>query len=140
MTGVLRTADQPLHSEFRVSDAPEYDLRSPTRWISSHVLRYPGLLLLFVFSTLMLVVFSAFLPRLTGSAFDAITQPDPQAALFRIALLLLGAALLRGLFDLLNIVGIEFLAQRLERDAREIGRASCRERGESADVGGAVRR
>ena len=118
MTGVLRTADQPLHSEFRVSDAPEYDLRSPTRWISSHVLRYPGLLLLFVFSTLMLVVFSAFLPRLTGSAFDAITQPDPQAALFRIALLLLGAALLRGLFDLLNIVGIEFLAQRLERDAR----------------------
>src|SRR5690625_7132290 len=66
----------------------------------------------------MLVVFSAFLPRLTGSAFDAITQPDPQAALFRIALLLLGAALLRGLFDLLNIVGIEFLAQRLERDAR----------------------
>lgn len=118
MAGVLKTAGRPTQSEFRVQDAPQYDLRSPARWIISHVLRYPGLLALFGLSTLLLVVFTSLMPRLTGSAFDALNQPDPQAALFRIALLLLGAALLRGLFDLSNIVGIEFLSQRLERDAR----------------------
>ena len=69
----------------------------------------------------MLVVFSAFLPA--DRQLDAITSLTP-AALFRIALLLLGG-LLRGLPDLLNIVGIEFLAQRLERDARANSPTAC---------------
>ena len=40
MTGA-RTADQPLHSEFRVSDAPS-DLRSPTRYSSRAPLSRPA--------------------------------------------------------------------------------------------------
>ena len=105
-------------SEFRVEGAPTYDLRSPFRWIASHILKYPILLATFVLSTLMLVVTTSLLARLTGSAFDAVLEPDPQRALFGVALALLGSALLRGLFEGSNIVAIELLAQRLERDAR----------------------
>src|SRR5690554_5280198 len=118
MAVVLDVVATSNSSEFRVHDAPRYDLRSPVRWIISHVLRYPGLLAMFIVSTLVLVVTMALLARLTGAAFDAVVQPDPQAALARVALALLGTALLGGLFEMTNILGIELLAQRLERDAR----------------------
>ena len=118
MTGVLDAATRRSESEFRVENAPRYDTSAPFRWVVSHVMRYPGMMLLFVFFTVVLVASSAFVPSLTGSAFDAISSPDPNAALLRIALLLLGAALLRSASEMLSIVGMEFVAQRFERDAR----------------------
>ncbi len=105
-------------SEFRVHDAPRYDLRSPVRWLVSHVLRYPGLLVMFMLSTLLLVISIALLARFTGAAFDAVVQPDAVAALARVTLAMLATALLSGVFEMTNILGIELLAQRLERDAR----------------------
>lgn len=111
--------ENPGHGgEFRVAGAPVYDVRSPLRWIVSHVMRYPGLVILFTLGTVLLSVSSAFMPRLTGLAFDAITEPEPRLALLRVSGLLLLAAVGRGVFELLLIVGIEFLAQRFERDAR----------------------
>ncbi len=118
MAGVLNAATRQSDSEFRVENAPTYDTSSTFRWIVSHVTRYPGMLLLFVFFTVVLVASSSLVPSLTGSAFDAISSPDPNAALQRIALLLLGAALLRSISEMLSIVGMEFVAQRFERDAR----------------------
>ena len=118
MTGVLDAAVKQSDSEFRVDDAPRYDTASTFRWVVSHVMRYPGMMALFVLFTVVLVASSALVPSLTGSAFDAISSPDPNAALMRIALLLLGAGLLRSASEMMSIVGMEFVAQRFERDAR----------------------
>lgn len=104
--------------EFTVPGAAVYDVRSPLRWIVSHVARYPWLLVLFAGGTIMLSVATAFLPRLTGLAFDVLTEPEPRLALLRVSGLLLVAAVAAGVFELLTMVGIELLAQRFERDAR----------------------
>lgn len=105
-------------SEFRVENAHVYDTRTPLRWIVSHVLRYPLLLLGFLLSTTAFTIGSSLVPRISGLAFDAVSRADAAAALLRLALLLLGVVLLRGAFDFLNINSIERLSQRLERDAR----------------------
>lgn len=118
MAGVQQTAAQGMTSEFRVKDAPVYDTRTPVRWVISHVSRYPGMWTLFVISTLTLTAVTSLMPRLTGSAFDVVTGPEPLDGLLRIALLLLALALLRGVAEMALIVGIEFIAQRFERDAR----------------------
>jgi ATP-binding cassette subfamily B protein len=106
--------------EFSVEGEHVYNRRGPIRWIFSHLLRYPLLLVSFVFAaTLTNVLFSA-IPRLTGAAFDAVleTPPNPQRLLL-IALSILGIVLVRGLLDITNSWSVETLGQRMERDARE---------------------
>jgi len=107
-------------SEFRVDDAPTFDRRSPLRWVLSHLGRHPGLLVGFLAAALATSVLSSAIPRLTGLAFDAVLQAAPDAGrLLLLALLVLGAVLLRGALDLGSSFAVETLGQRLERDARD---------------------
>ena len=58
--------------EFSVVDEYPYNRKGPFRWIISHLLRYKGLLVLFLFAaSLTNILFSA-IPRLTGLAFDEV--------------------------------------------------------------------
>jgi ATP-binding cassette subfamily B protein len=106
--------------EFSVADEHVYNRSGPRRWIISHLLRYPHLLISFLIAgTLTNVLFSA-VPRLTGLAFDIVLQPEASASrLLPIALLILGIVILRGLLDMTNAWSVETLGQRMERDARE---------------------
>jgi ATP-binding cassette subfamily B protein len=106
--------------EFRVADARTYDQRGPVRWLASHLLRYPLLLLSFaVAATLTQALFSA-VPRLTGLAFDEVARAEPSTRrLLVIAVVLLVLALVRGVIDIINSFSIETLGQRLERDTRD---------------------
>src|SRR5512133_414600 len=89
--------------EFSVADEHVYNRSGPRRWIISHLLRYPHLLISFLIAgTLTNVLFSA-VPRLTGLAFDVVLQPEASASrLLSIALLILGIVVLRGLLDMTN--------------------------------------
>ena len=109
-----------LNREFSVAKEHVYNRSGPVRWIFSHLLRYPHLLVSFMLAaTLTNVVFSA-IPRLTGMAFDEVLRPDPDSGrVVTIALTILGLVLVRGALDITNSWSVETLGQRMERDARE---------------------
>jgi ATP-binding cassette subfamily B protein len=106
--------------EFSVAEEHVYNRSGPTRWIISHLVRYPLFLISFLLAaTLTNVLFSA-VPRLTGQVFDEVLKPNPDVKrLVAIALAILGLVLVRGLLDLTNSFSVETLGQRMERDARE---------------------
>lgn len=115
------TPSSPTDSaEFTAAGSFAYDRRSPLRWIVSHVLRFKGLLAAFIGGSLVTSLLNGMIPGLTGDAFDQVlgSTDDKNAALVRIALLLLGVVILRGTFDILARYAIEVMAKRLERDAR----------------------
>lgn len=106
-------------SEFRSGEERSYDLRGPKRWILSHLLRYPWLpALAFLFSVGNNVGYSG-IQVLVGRAFDVLARPGwapPELA--RVALLIAGASILQGLAGVGRNLSFEFLAQKVERDAR----------------------
>jgi ATP-binding cassette, subfamily B, bacterial len=110
----------PAKREFSVIGEYPYNRRNPFRWVLSHLLRYKGLLVLFLFAASLTNIFFSAIPRLTGLAFDEVLQPAPNMQrLLWLGLGLLGLVLVRGVIDLTNSTAIETLGQRLERDARE---------------------
>jgi ATP-binding cassette, subfamily B, bacterial len=110
----------PPKREFSIADEYVYNRNGPVRWILSHLLRYKGLLALFVVAAALTNILFATVPRMIGFAFDEVLQPnpDPQRLLW-LSLAVLGIVLVRGVIDLTNSFSIETLGQRLERDARE---------------------
>jgi ATP-binding cassette subfamily B protein len=111
----------PLHlAEFRTGEEHRYDTRGPKRWLLSHLMRYPWLPLMAVlFSVVNNMGYSGrFL--FIGRGFDVINRPGwALAELLGVALLLGAAGILQGTMGLGRNISFEFLAQRIERDARE---------------------
>ena len=106
-------------SEFRPDEELRYDLRGPGRWLLSHLLRYPWLPALALASALANNVGGAAMQVLVGRGFDLLAKPGWEPpALLALSLLIGGAAALRGLARAGFGVAFEFLAQRVERDAR----------------------
>lgn len=111
---------QQRRREFTVADEYEYNRSGPVRWIISHLLRYPHLIVSFGLAAMLTNVLFSAVPRLTGLVFDEVLQPEPNVQLVvTIALGIFGLALIRGLIDITNSWSVETLGQRLERDARE---------------------
>jgi len=104
--------------EFSVADAPEYDRRSPARWVLAHVLRYPALPAIFLTTVIGMAVTQSAAAVFIGRAFDAVSGGGA-AALTAAALGVLGVWVIYGLCDVGNSWSLRFLAQRVERDARE---------------------
>ncbi|MFZ5917845.1 MAG: ABC transporter ATP-binding protein [Chloroflexota bacterium] len=109
-----------IKREFRLENEYRYHRSGPVRWIVSHTMRYP----LFSVATLLAAIlnngFYSYIQVYIGRAFDLITSPDWQTtALLALALGALGSAVGQGLTGLARNFAIEFLAQRIERDARD---------------------
>jgi ATP-binding cassette subfamily B protein len=105
--------------EFTVAGEYLYNRSSPSRWLMSHVLRYPFFPLAMVAAALANNLFYSYVQVFVGRAFDLITSPDwPVSALLGLALGAAGVALGQGLTGLARNYCGEFLAQRIERDAR----------------------
>jgi ATP-binding cassette subfamily B protein len=105
--------------EFSVAGAPEYDRSSPLRWVTAHVMRYPALPLVFLLTVIGMAVTQSVSAVFVGRAFDAIAGGGGAGALGAAALGVLAAWVGYGLCDVGNSWSIRFLAQRVERDARE---------------------
>ncbi|PWH20228.1 MAG: ABC transporter ATP-binding protein [Ardenticatenia bacterium] len=107
-------------SEFRVATAYAYNHSGPLRWIISHARRYPlflpGLLVAAVVNNLCY----GYIQVLIGRAFDLITSANwSVTALGGMALSILAVALGQGVIALARNYSVEFLAQRIERNARD---------------------
>lgn len=106
--------------EFQSASAHAYNMKSPVRWVISHLMRYPVLPLImglaavannFVYSAIQVFV---------GKAFDIISSPGfLLAALLTPVLGILACALGQGTTGIIRNFTTEFLAQRIERDSRE---------------------
>ncbi|MBN2384435.1 ABC transporter ATP-binding protein [bacterium] len=115
-----RTLSTGLRQEFSVRDVREYHHGSPFRWVLSHVCVYfwlPVLVLLcavlenFAYSSIQVYI---------GKAFDWIMALEwTRAELVQLALIMLVLAVVQGLTGLGRNIGVEFLAQRIERNTRE---------------------
>jgi ATP-binding cassette subfamily B protein len=106
--------------EFRLENEYHYNRSGPVRWIVSHVMRYP----FFPLATILAAILNnwAFSYRqvLIGQAFDLISAAGwLTKALLAVALALLGWAVVQGITGLARNFAVEFIAQRIERDARD---------------------
>jgi ATP-binding cassette subfamily B protein len=106
--------------EFTVEKEYSYNRTGPVRWIVSHVMRYPYLPI----ATGIMAVVASWLnsqaPLYTGRAFDLVLSPERNIpTLLKLSLGVLGFRLGTAAIDVLRSVFSEFIAQLLERDARE---------------------
>jgi ATP-binding cassette subfamily B protein len=106
--------------EFTLPNEYRYNRSGPVAWIVSHALRYPLLPLGMALVTVLNNFVFSYIQILIGRAFDLITSTSWSAAtLLGLALSVVGAAIVQGLSGLARNYSVEFLAQRIERDARD---------------------
>ena len=120
--------------EFTPTTEYRYNRTSPMRWILSHILRYPlpplgmalaGILANTMASWARVLPGRAFdcvlsmLGLLEGSSFEWFSLEASSQTLLWIALSVMGARIGQGLLGLARNVAVEFLAQHVERDARD---------------------
>ncbi|MCX6047453.1 MAG: ABC transporter ATP-binding protein [Chloroflexi bacterium] len=105
--------------EFTVANEYQYDYRSPVRWLTSHIMRYRVLLVVFLLTTVGMASSQSMSAVMVGRAFDTVIRGAGVPALTATALLVVAAYVGYGLFDIVNSMAIRVLAQRVERDARD---------------------
>ena len=111
--------------EFRLENEYRFDRSGPARWIVSHLLRYPLFPLAAILAAILNNLFYSNIQVLIGRAFDLITAPGwlsqetPTLPLLILALSVMGMAIGQGLTGLARNSSVEFVAQRIERDARD---------------------
>jgi ATP-binding cassette subfamily B protein len=106
--------------EFRLVKEYRYNRSGPVRWIISHALRYPLFPLLMLLGALLSNWSFGTRQVLIGRGFGLITTPGWQPSeLLSLALTIVAAAVGQGVGGLLRNFSVEFLAQHIERDARD---------------------
>ena len=117
---IRRLGSAVTKREFTPENEYAYSRSGPVPWIISHAVRYPlfplGIFLAAVFNNLAYSYIQIFV----GRAFDLITSPGWQVSqLLMVALSVVGTAIVQGVTGLARNYSAEFLAQRVERDARD---------------------
>lgn len=110
----------PAAAEFTLPRRYHSNRSSPVLWILSHAIRHWWLILLLIIGAIGNAVFAAYVPILTGDAFNAMLQPEPDTrVLLPLALWMGGSQILRAILQLGRNFGAELLAQRFERTVRD---------------------
>ena len=106
--------------EFTLDDAYPYNRSGPVRWIISHLLRYPFFPLAVIAAAILNNFAYGNIQVYVGRGFDLISSAGwTNNELLLLTLGLAGSALAQGVTGLGRNAAVEFIAQRLERDARE---------------------
>jgi ATP-binding cassette subfamily B protein len=96
------------------------DRSDPVRWVISHGLRHWWLVIIMVIGAYGNAQLAAYVPILTGRAFDLVDAgKDVLSGLLSIALLIGGSQVLRAFLQLGRNFGAEVIAQKVERDIRD---------------------
>ena len=107
-------------AEFTLGRRHTTDRRDPVRWILSHTTRYWWLVLILIIGAIGNAALAAYIPVLTGDAFNAMLKVPPETkVLLPLALIMGGSQILRGILQLGRNFGAELIAQRIERDVRD---------------------
>jgi len=107
-------------AEFTLARRYITDRRDPVRWIISHTKRYWWLVLIMFVGAIGNATLAAYVPVLTGDAFNAMLNVPPETkVLLPLALIMGGSQILRGILQLGRNFSAELIAQRIERDIRD---------------------
>jgi len=108
-------------SEFSVENAPTYNRTTPLRWVVSHLLHLKGWVLVFLVTAFLTEFLNAMIPGYTGRAFDVVMGDDADrlGKLQAIAITLTVIVIVRGIIDFIARLGIEVMANSLQRNSRE---------------------
>ena len=106
--------------EFTLENEHIYNRQSASRWILSHLIRYPVFPLLTILAAVVNNFAYSSIQIFIGQGFDLIIQPEwATQALSALALSMVGIAAAQGVTGMVRNFSISYLAQRLERDSRE---------------------
>jgi ATP-binding cassette subfamily B protein len=106
--------------EFRLENEYRYKRSGPVRWIVSHMMRYPLLPLAMVLMAVVNNYAYSYRQVYIGEGFDLVTAPGwENAALLRLALGVIGVTVVQAVTGLVRNYSSDFLALRIERDARD---------------------
>ncbi|MCU0522694.1 MAG: ABC transporter ATP-binding protein/permease [Anaerolineae bacterium] len=106
--------------EFTLENEHRYNRTTAVRWIISHLMRYPALPLLMLGAAVANNLAYGGIQIYVGRAFDLISQPSwANRALLIVAASVLASAAVQGLTGLLRNFAVAFIAQGIERDARD---------------------
>jgi ATP-binding cassette subfamily B protein len=120
VTAVAQTTPISRKREFRLEDEYHYNRTGAVRWIISHAMRYPIFPVVAIAAAILNNFAYSYIQILIGRAFNLITsQPWATTALLAVAAGVGLAAVIQGLTGLGRNYAFEFLAQRVERDARD---------------------
>ncbi len=107
-------------SEFTLEKEYRFNRSGPVRWIVSHTLRYPVFPLGMLLAAILNNIFYSNIQVFVGRGFDLVTAPGwATTALLGLALGVMGLAVGQGLTGLARNYAAEFIAQGVERDARD---------------------
>lgn len=97
-----------------------YDRSSAVRWVWSHASRHMWIIIMMIVGAAGNAGLAAVVPVLTGTAFNAMLQPQPDTSvLFPLALIIGISQVVRGVLQLGRNFGAELLAQKMERQVRD---------------------
>jgi ATP-binding cassette subfamily B protein len=115
-----RKEDLLRKREFRLENEIQTNRSGPVRWIVSHLLRHPLFPLVTILAAVLNNAFYSSIQLSIGRGFDLIIAPSwSRRELLTLALSMAGFAFGQGLTGLARNYSTEFLAQRIERDARD---------------------
>jgi ATP-binding cassette, subfamily B, bacterial len=114
MTSISIPAEFTLHRKY------SYDRTAAVKWIVSHVRPYLWIVVMLVVGAIGNAALAAYVPVLTGDAFNAMTKAKPDTSVLLPLALTIGISqIIRGVLQLGRNFGAELLAQRMERDIRD---------------------
>ncbi len=106
--------------EFTLEHEYAYNRRGPVPWLVSHLLRYPIFPIAMVLAAVVNNLAYGGIQVYVGRAFDLIVRPTwAEAALLAIAVSVVATAAAQGVTGLVRNFSVSFIAQRIERDARD---------------------
>ncbi|MDD2923136.1 MAG: ABC transporter ATP-binding protein [Anaerolineales bacterium] len=110
----------PHPAEFTLTRKNIYNRAAPFRWIVSHARPYWWIVIMIVIGAIGNAALAAYVPVLTGDAFNAMTQPHPDTSVLLPLALTIGVSqIIRGVLQLGRNFGAELMAQHMERDIRD---------------------
>jgi ATP-binding cassette subfamily B protein len=107
-------------AEFTLHRKNKFDQSSTTRWILSHVRPYWAIILMIFAGAIGNAVLAVVVPVLTGDAFNAMLEPQPDTSVLLPLAIIIGVSqVIRGVLQLGRNFGAELMAQNMERDIRD---------------------
>lgn len=107
-------------AEFTLHRKVKYDHSSTIKWIVSHMAPYWWIMLMIFVGAIGNAALAAFVPVLTGNAFNAMLESPPKTSVLLPLALTIGISqIIRGVLQLGRNFGAELMAQKMERDIRD---------------------
>lgn len=108
-----------MSSEFGIQLDWTSDLRTPVRWVASHVWRSKFMILMILIGAFGNAALAAAVPLYVGQVFNTVISPSPDFNIVSLAVIgIVVTQTIRGVLQLGRNFGSEAIGQRLERDTR----------------------